>query len=106
MSESPPLRAARLLAEADRLAAISHWRAGAEKILLHKQLVECLRDLRDYHEGHAEEHRQLVKLVEGTLEALHASASNGSQPWWQQIPGPHSKLVSAIKRLRNWLTEE
>lgn len=107
MSESPVQTAERLLAEADRLAASPHWRNGAEKILLHDKLVECLRDLKDYHEGHAEAHRELVKLVEGMLDALHASASNGSQPpWWRQIPGPHSKLVSAIKRLRKWFTED
>lgn len=107
VSESPPVRAERLLAEAAALAATSHWRNGAEKILLHKKLVECLSDLQAYHEGHAQEHQRLVTLVAEMLEALHVSASNGSQPpWWHQIPGPHSKLVSAIKRLRQWFTEE
>lgn len=106
MSETPVQRAERLLEEADRIAASNHWRSGADKVLLHTQLVDCLRDLRDYHEGHAEEHRRLVTLVEGTLEALHASASNGSAPWWEQIPRPHSRLVSAIKRLRAWLLDD
>lgn len=106
MSETPVQRAERLLKEADRIAASNHWRSGADKVLLHTQLVDCLRDLRDYHEGHAEKHLQLVTLVEGMLSALHASTLNGSAPWWVELPKPHSRLVSAIKRLRAWLLDD
>lgn len=107
MSETPVQRAERLLAEAERITTLSHRQRGAEQILLYSQLVDCLRDLRDYHEGHAEAHRELVKLVEGTLEAMHVSALNGSAvPWWNELPRPHSRLVSQIKRMVAWLRGE
>lgn len=106
MSETPVQRAERLLAEAERITTLSHWQIGAERILLYPQLVECLRDLKAYHEGHAETHVELVQLVEGMLEALRASTSNGSAPWWDQAPRPHSRFVSAIKRLRAWLLDD
>lgn len=106
MSETPVQQARRLLGEVERIESLSHWQRGAEKILLHQQLADSLSNLLAYHEGHAEKHLQLVTLVEGLLSALHASTLNGSAPWWDQAPRPHSRFVSAIKRLRAWLLDD
>lgn len=95
MSESPSGRARQLLAEAAHLDALTPAERTAGKILLHGRLVAILHELREYHEGHAEEHRALVLLVEQLLASIAVRPSDGSPQWWEEIP---RRTGSAFRR--------
>jgi len=96
-------RARLLIAEAAQLERLSPAERSAGKILLHPRLVQCLLDLREYHEGHAQEHRQLVQLVEQLLASIAATPSDGSPAWWQEIPPrTGSAFRMAIRRVVDW----
>lgn len=103
MVGSPLERVQQLVAEAARLEGLPAAERSAGKILLHSQLVACLQELREYHEGHAEEHQQLVLLVEQLLASIAARPSDGSPQWWQELPPrTGSAFRTAITRIVQW----
>lgn len=64
VTDSDPIKAARqLLEEAEALASRQSPISGADRILMHPRLVECVRNLLMHHEGRSHETKRLVMLV-------------------------------------------
>ena len=67
---------------------------------------EGLADLLEFRRGEIEVYQQLENLAGDMLEAIAVKPLNGSKRWWEEMPGPHSRFVSAIRRLRDWFNED
>lgn len=74
-------------------------------ILEHAQLREVLHDLLEFHEGYAQEHRTLVRMVFELAKTAIAS-SNGQLKWATEIPpGTAPQFRRALNDLLKYLRE-